>query len=54
MNLINVKIKAVKKICNCMVIRLKYVTISIPADVKKLLEKAKGKTEWQLSPKSLP
>ncbi len=24
----------------------KYVTISVPADVKNLLEKAKGKDEW--------
>lgn len=24
----------------------RYVTISVPADVKKLLEKAKGKEEW--------
>jgi len=24
----------------------KYVTISVPADVKKLLEKAKGRNEW--------
>lgn len=24
----------------------KYVTISVPADVKKLLEKAKGGDEW--------
>jgi predicted CopG family antitoxin len=23
-----------------------YVTISVPADVKKLLEKAKGRDEW--------
>lgn len=30
-----------------MVITLgKYVTISVPADVKKLLEKAKGRDEW--------
>jgi predicted CopG family antitoxin len=24
----------------------KYVTISVPADVKKLLEKVKGRDEW--------
>jgi hypothetical protein len=24
----------------------KYATISVPADIKKLLEKAKGKEEW--------
>ncbi|MFQ6068818.1 MAG: hypothetical protein ACE5KD_04655 [Candidatus Bathyarchaeia archaeon] len=24
----------------------KYVTISVPVDVKKLLEKAKGRDEW--------
>lgn len=24
----------------------KYVTISVPADVKRLLEKVKGKDEW--------
>jgi hypothetical protein len=24
----------------------KYVTISVPADIKNLLEKAKGKEEW--------
>lgn len=24
----------------------KYTTISVPSDVKKLLEKAKGKDEW--------
>lgn len=24
----------------------KYVTISVPADIKNLLEKAKGKDEW--------
>jgi hypothetical protein len=24
----------------------KYATISVPADIKKLLEKAKGKKEW--------
>ena len=30
-----------------MVITLgKYVTISVPVDVKKLLEKAKGRDEW--------
>lgn len=30
-----------------MVISLgKYVTISVPADVKKLLEKVKGRDEW--------
>lgn len=30
-----------------MVITLgKYATISVPADVKKLLEKVKGKDEW--------
>jgi len=30
-----------------MVITLgKYVTISVPADIKSLLEKAKGKDEW--------
>lgn len=30
-----------------MVITLgKYVTISVPADVKNLLEKAKGRDEW--------
>jgi predicted CopG family antitoxin len=32
---------------NYIVISLgKYATISVPADVKKLLEKAKGKDEW--------
>ena len=32
---------------SCVVKKLrKYVTISVPADVKELLEKAKGKEEW--------
>ncbi|MBS7641428.1 MAG: hypothetical protein QXJ19_07770 [Candidatus Bathyarchaeia archaeon] len=25
----------------------KYVTISVPADVKRVLERAKGKREWR-------
>jgi len=32
--------------CYVVIILSKYATISVPADVKKRLEKAKGKKEW--------